>query len=73
MIPYAGKDETEYTVKGEYGKRIWEFHDRKIRKYFSTHLCAKGTECAKALHISATTVSKHVVKIRGEWVEWRLL
>lgn len=38
-----------------------------VRKYFETHLCAKQTECAKALDLSVMAVNRHVETIRAEW------
>lgn len=64
MIPYAGKDSarSDWNQKG-----LHAVDEKAIRKYFTTHLCASGRECARALHLDEKSVSRIVKKIRMEW------
>ena len=40
---------------------------RRVREYFSTHICATQRECAAALCLSIMEINQHVEKIRREW------
>ena len=51
----------------KYGPDVGERNRKRVYDYFRKNICAKQSDCAKALGISAVAVNRHVRSIRNGW------